>query len=85
MGWRSAAFEASRHADNSTISGSAIDDAKRRLLAKALAPALKLRVSAALLLDVLEDGRAGIALELEAAIQIRKEERYQAENPRLDL
>ena len=85
MSWRGAAYELANRGSNSSTDGTIIDEGRRRLLAKHLAPILKMKVPAMLLLDVLEDGRAGISIELETAIQLRKEELKRADKPRLDV
>ena len=85
MGWRRAAWEASRRTTNTDIDGSMIDDAKRRLVARALVSVLKMRVPASLILEVLEDGRAGFTSELEKAIQASKQQQEARDNPKLDI
>lgn len=74
-GWRNALWNANRREE--TLRNEAFDyeEAKRRKIARRLVPVLKMRPSAAMLLDLLEAARPGITIELDAAIAIGKEDR----------
>lgn len=67
FGWNRALFEAKR-LDGEGAGDFDAREARKRLLAKNLVKALKLRPPAEVLLEVLEEMQPGISIELEAAI-----------------